>query len=135
MRAIHERIKTLLANVKEAGAALLILTEGLSLFDPVSDVARRILVAQESLSSHQEALQYDPSLGAMVDTEAAGLLDEIVDGDVISELEERLFGSDDSTMDDSVAQLLSELLEKVERKYVRLIESVHQLNAVLDRNV
>ncbi len=124
-------IQVIFSEIQEAAQALFELTRELSLLQVMSDSALEVLVALDALSEQLNGLQEDAFKESILDSELINLLDEIVDVDAISELEEHLFETMDSIDDTVLGVFLTELLEKIERRYTRLIEAVHELNALL----
>jgi hypothetical protein len=64
-------------------------------------------------------------------TEAAALLEEIVDADAVSELEDYVESASENLDDAVVARFLAEVMEKVDLKYSRLLEKTHAFNELL----
>lgn len=117
-------LNLLLQEVAQAAWALLAITEELDLLGDVTAVGRRVCVALDELAALPET--------AWRGSGPVQVLDEIVDGDVVSELEERFFGAYDRLEGNELSVFLAQLLEKIERRYVALVEVLHKLNAALN---
>jgi len=87
-------------------------------------MAQAIDVLQQGLVANKLAKAVNTS-------EAATLLDEIVDADVVSELEAYVLSAAEGIENAEVTQFLAEVMDKVERKYNLLLEKAHAYNALL----
>lgn len=121
-----------LYELKKAVAEFLEFTENLTLLQAVNDKAQEIGQAADVL---QAVLKQDLPAGELVSamnaTEAAALLEEIVDADAVSELESYVLSASADMDDAVVTQFLAEVMEKVDLKYSRLLEKAHVVNALL----
>lgn len=117
------QVRSLLIDARQAAQALQDWVEDLSLLEGVAETCLRVVKALDELSA----------LPAMAwrDSEAIVVLDEIVDSDVVSDLEGRFFAATENLEEGELGRLLAQLLEKTERRYIALLESLHSLNAVL----
>jgi hypothetical protein len=78
-----------------------------------------------------DALQQDLLVNKSVSCfEAETLLDEIVDADAVSELEAYVLSAAEGIENTEVTQFLTEVMDKVEAKYNRLLEKAHAYNAL-----
>jgi len=121
-----------LYELKKAVNDFLEFTESLTLLQAVNEKAREVGQAVDVL---QKLLQQDLAANKLVNTlnatDAAALLDEIVDTDMVSELESYMLLAAESVDDTKVTQFLIEVMDKVERKYNQLLEKTHTYNALL----
>lgn len=121
-----------LYELKKAVAEFLEFTENLTLLQAVNDKAQEIGQAADVL---QAVLKQDLPAGEIVSamnaTEAAALLEEVVDADAVSELESYVLSASTDMDDAAVTQFLAEVMEKVDLKYSRLLEKAHVVNALL----
>jgi hypothetical protein len=121
-----------LSELKKAAAEFLELTENLALFQAISEKAQDIAQAADELQQLlQQGLTAAKLVKALSATEAAALLDEIVDADAVSELESYILSAAEGIEDAEVTQFLTEIMDKVELKYNRLLEKAHAYNALL----
>jgi hypothetical protein len=121
-----------LYELKKAVNDFLEFSENLTLLKAVNEKAQEMAQAVDAL---QQLLQQGLVANKLVKTintsEAAALLDEIVDADAVSELEAYMLSAAEGIEDDEVTQFLTEIMDKVERKYNLLLEKAHAYNALL----
>lgn len=121
-----------LYELKKAVNDFIEFTENLTLLQPVSEKAREMVQAVDMLQQLlQQGLDANELVKAVNASEAATLLDEIVDADAVSELEAYMLSAAEGIEDTEVTQFLTEVMDKVERKYNLLLEKVHAYNALL----
>jgi len=121
-----------LYELKKAVNDFLEFTENLTLLEAVNEIAREIALA---IDVQQQVLQQDLAADKLANainaSEAAVLLDEIVDADAVGELEAYILSAAEGIEDAEVMQFLTEVMDKVERKYNLLLEKAHAYNALL----
>jgi hypothetical protein len=121
-----------LYELKKAVNGFLEFTENLTLLGAVNEKAREIALA---IDVQQQLLQQDLAADKLADainaSEAAALLDEIVDADAVGELEAYILSAAEGIEDAEVMQFLTEVMDKVEHKYNLLLEKAHAYNALL----
>ncbi|MDI1276180.1 MULTISPECIES: hypothetical protein [Methylobacter] len=121
-----------LYELKKAVNDFLEFTENLTLLQAVNEKAQEMAQAVDML---QQLLQQDSAANKLVKainaSEAATLLDEIVDVDAVGELEAYMLSAAEGIEDAEVTQFLTEVMDKVERKYNLLLEKAHAYNALL----
>ncbi|MGZ5006842.1 MAG: hypothetical protein ACXWE9_12540 [Methylobacter sp.] len=121
-----------LYELKKAVNDFLEFTENLTLLKAVNEKALEMAQAVDAL---QQLLQQGLVANKLVKTvntsEAAALLDEIVDNDAVSELEAYMLSVAEDIEDAEVTQFLTEIMDKVEHKYNLLLEKAHAYNALL----
>jgi hypothetical protein len=121
-----------LYELKKAVNDFLEFTENLTLLGAVNEKAREIALA---IDVQQQLLQQDLAADKLADainaSEAAALLDEIVDADAVGELEAYILSAAEGIEDAEVMQFLTEVMDKVEHKYNLLLEKAHAYNALL----
>ncbi|MFA6162079.1 MAG: hypothetical protein WC685_01475 [Methylobacter sp.] len=121
-----------LYELKKAVTEFLEFTENLTLFQVVNDKAQEIVQAVDVLQMVlKQDLPADELFSVMNATEAAALLEEIVDADAVSELEDYVQSASENLDDAVVARFLAEVMEKVDLKYNRLLEKAHAFNDLL----
>jgi len=106
-------------------------TENLTLLRAVNEKAQEMVQAIDMLQQLLQDLAADQLVKAINASEAATLLDEIVDADAISELEAYILSTAEGIEDAEVTQFLTEVMDKVEHKYNLLLEKAHAYNALL----
>lgn len=117
-------VRSLATEARQAAQVLLDLSEGLNLLDRIAETSRRVLMSLDEFGER--------SASAWRDCEALLMLDDIVDDDLISELEERFFNVSENLEEGEVGRFLAQLLEKVERRYLALLDALNKLNAALE---
>lgn len=121
-----------LYELKKAVNEFLEFTENLTLFRAINEKAQEMAQAVDELQQLlQQGLAATKLVKALSATEAATLLDEIVDADAVSELESYMLSAAEGIEDAEVTQFLTEVMDKVELKYNRLLEKAHAYNALL----
>jgi len=121
-----------LYELKKAVNEFLEFSENLTLLQAVNEKAQEMARAVDDL---QQLLQQGGAANKLVKavsaSEAAAQLDEIVDADVVSELEAYLLSTSENVEDAELTRFLTEVMDKVELKYNRLLEKAHAYNALL----
>ncbi len=121
-----------LYELKKAVNEFLEFSENLTLLQAVNEKAQEMAQAVDDL---QQLLQQGGAANKLVKavsaSEAAAQLDEIVDADVVSELEAYLLSTSENVEDAELTRFLTEVMDKVELKYNRLLEKAHAYNALL----
>ncbi len=121
-----------LSELKKAVTEFLEFSESLTLLQAVNEKALEIDQAVDVLQQLlQQGLAANKLVQAINASEAATLLDEIVDADAVSELEAYMLSAAEAIEDAEVTQFLTEVMDKVEAKYNRLLEKAHAYNALL----
>lgn len=121
-----------LYELKKAVNEFLEFSENLTLLHAVNEKAQEMARAVDDL---QQLLQQGGAANKLVKavstSEAAAQLDEIVDADVVSELEAYLLSTSENVENAELTRFLTEVMDKVELKYNRLLEKAHAYNALL----
>lgn len=121
-----------LYELKKAVNDFLEFSENLTLLQAVNEKAQEMAQAVDVLQQLlQQGLAESKLVKVINDSEAAALLDEIVDTDVVGELEVYMLSAAEGIEDAEVTQFLTEVMDKVERKYNLLLEKAHAYNALL----
>jgi len=121
-----------LYELKKAVNDFLEFTENLTLLEAVNEKAREMAQAIEVQQQLlRQDLAADKLANAINASEATALLDEIVDIDAVGELEAYILSAAEGIEDAEVMQFLTEVMDKVERKYNLLLEKAHAYNALL----
>jgi DNA polymerase II large subunit len=121
-----------LAELKKAVNEFLEFTENLTLLRTINAKAREIAQAVDGVEQVlQQGLAATKLVKAISDSEAAMLLDEIVDADVVSEQEAYVLSVAEDSDNSAVTLFLTEMMDKVERKYNQVLEKAHAYNALL----
>lgn len=132
MTSIKKRGKRLLVEIQEAAHQLALLSCDLSLLKEIFDVAQSAQAAAASLNTELAGLKKTEFCAKLASSETLSVLDELVDNDAISALEQRLFAARPDMENSEIGDFLQQLLEKIEKRYVALVESIQQLTALPD---
>lgn len=129
LKAKHEQH---LNELSKAVNEFLEFTDSLTLLRGVNEKAAEVAQAVDGFRQVlRQGLAANKLAKAISDSESATLLDEIVDDDAVSELEAYMLSVADATEDPGVTQFLTEIMDKVERKYNLLLEKAHAYNALI----
>ncbi|MGZ8137489.1 MAG: hypothetical protein ACXW1W_14105 [Methylococcaceae bacterium] len=121
-----------LYELKKAVNDFLEFTENLTLLQAVNEKAQEMMQAIDVLQQLlQQGLAADELVKAIHASEAATLLDEVVDADAVGELEAYVLSAAEGIENAEVTQFLTEVMDKVEHKYNLLLEKAHAYNALL----
>lgn len=121
-----------LYELKKAVNDFLEFTDGLTLLGKVNEKAQDMAKAVEALQQLlEQGLVANKLVKAVHASEAAALIDEIVDFDPISEMEVHMLAAAEDVENEEITQFLTEVMDKIERKYNRLLEKAHAYNALL----
>jgi hypothetical protein len=131
-QALKAKYELRLYELKKAANEFLEFTEYLTLLQAVNVKVQEVIQAvnlQQLLL--QRGLVEEELIKALNESGAAVLFDEFVDDDAISGLEGYLMSTAENIEDAEITLLLTELMDRVELKYNRLLEKVHAYNALL----
>jgi hypothetical protein len=134
MKSIKKRFKLLLAEIEQLASELGLLCADLSLLSEMQQTADKILRACEDLSSQVSELKKAAFRDGIAEAEALAELEEMVDSDAISGLEDRFFAELGNHADSGAGEFLQQLLEKIDKRYTKMIERIQQLSALLDED-
>ncbi len=133
MQSISPSINSCLEALKKATDTLYELSVDLSLLDGVSEMTLKVSQAVDEITAHcQGFLTEDELMDRIAGSGAIEILDEIVDIDAISELENSIFNALEDSQNPVINEFLSQLIEKTELRYTRFLEAIHALNALFD---
>jgi len=132
MSSIKQQVDSQLVNLKLANQALYELTIELNLLNAISNMTVNVSATLEILSKQIKNSTDDNLVTLLADSDTIEILDEIVDNDCISELENHFFTAIDNMEDNIMGDFLSELIEKIELRYTALMSAIHELNALLN---
>jgi hypothetical protein len=127
-QTLKTKHKLRLSELKEAVTNFLEFTKNLTLLQTINKNAQEIALAIDVL---QQNLAENNSIKSLNTSEAAILLDEIVDSDAVSELEAHMLSAAEDIENTELTQFLCEVMDEVERKYNLLLEKAHAYNALL----
>ena len=132
MKSTKKRFKLLLASIEQSASDLMLLSTDITLLEDVRVMADKALRACRSLRRRAGELRKKDFVEQILLEDALLQLDELVDQDLISKIEERfslaLPGPDSSPL----VGILHQLLDKLEKHCADMNESIQQLGALLN---
>lgn len=132
MASKKKRGKQLLQEINQLAAQLAILTAELSLLDDMHRLALDIGDNVEQLTQQLDGLKKAEFCEVLAGSEVLLSLDEIVDIDAISLLEERLLAVQPEDGEGELSLFLQQLMDKLEKHYVAMITAIQALCALPD---
>lgn len=129
MSRSKKQIKPLLNEIRTAATELHTMTQDLTMLAVINDMAREVLTAAQALTAATVSLRNAEALEIVADSDELSMLDEVVDNDAMSLLEEQFFAAIETLDEGPIGEFLNQVLEKVEKRYVRLVDAIHALNA------
>ncbi len=125
-------LKTALTNIRQAAAELYRFTDKLTLLKMVHQVAVQIIKAVDLLQKEVNQPSSEAELLDMLEmSKSVAFLEEIVDADTMSELEDYILSFAKQLDDEDLTRFLSEVMDKVEMKYNAVLEKTHEFNALV----
>ena len=132
MKSIKKHFKTKLSDIERAASDLMLLSVDISMLEAVQLLANKVLTACEVLRVRASELDKKHFVEQILQEEALSRLDELVDEDVISLVEQRFSAVSVNSEEGAAAELLRQLLDKLERRYVALADHIQQLGRLLN---
>lgn len=120
----------MLIEVEQAASDLMLLSTDISMFEAVRVLAADVLRVCEVLKQRASQLHKTDFSEQIIGEEALLELDEIVDRDVISAVEQ-CFSNAWPDADNQIGELLRQLLQKLEKHYAVLNQRIQQLGGLL----
>jgi hypothetical protein len=130
MKSIKKRFKLLLAELHEAAYDLALLSSDLSLLAEIQQTAHHILTAVATLNEQTVALKKEQFREHIAESRAFAELEEIIDIDLISRLEEQFFKVETNQDNSQIGQFLQQLLDKIDRRFTKITTLIQQLTAL-----
>jgi len=124
-------LKTALIEIRHAAAELYRFTEKLALLKIVHHVAVQVIKSVDMIQKEIKALSGEKLLDAIETSKSVLFLEEVVDGDTMSELEGYVLPFAKNLDDVELTRFLSEVTDKVETKYNAMLEKIHEFNALI----
>ena len=132
MKSIKKRFKQSLDAIEQSASELAVLSTDLELLSEIHQTAIQVSSACEALRSRVSELKKADFREGIADAEALSELDEIADTDAISALEDRFFAAQTNQADSGIGEFLQQLLDKIDKRYTKMLENIQQLSALLD---
>ncbi len=132
MKSIKKRFKHRLAEIEQQASTLCLLTAELSLLDSLYKLSSQVLQVCEQLEQQASALNKTDFIEGMTENPGVIQLNEWVDADAMSLLEQQFFAAVDNHADSNIGEFLQQLLEKLEPHYTQMVNNIQQLSGLLD---
>ena len=132
MKSIKKRFKLILTEIEQAADELAGLSADLSLLGEIQQTAGKVLNACVALRAQIAELKKAEFREGIADAEALSQLDEIVDIDAVSALEDRFFAELKNHADSQIGEFLQQLLDKIDKRYTKMVGLIQQLSGLLD---
>lgn len=132
MKSIKKRFKHTLAEIEQQASTLCLLTAELSLLESLYKLSSQVLQVCEQLEQQASALNKTDFIEGMAGNPGVIQLNEWVDADVMSLLEQQFFAAVDNHADSNIGEFLQQLLEKLEPRYTQMLNNIQQLSGLLD---
>lgn len=135
MKSIKKRFKLILAEINLSATELYVVCVDLTLLKEMELVAINILAIEQRLRFEISDLKKDEFSDGMADSGSLAELDDMVDTDVISNLEERFFSELGNQSDSGLGEFLQQLLMKIDKLYTGILMNIQQLHGLLEEDV
>jgi hypothetical protein len=133
MKSIKKRFKLLLSDIVVSANQLAVISADLTLLSEIQQLAAKVLRADATLSLLISALKKDDFVIGVADSQALAELEEMIDVDAVSSLEERLFAALNNQDDHGVGEFLQQFLGKIDKTYTKMLTDIQLLTALLDQ--
>lgn len=131
MKSSKKHFKIVLADIEQAARELLLLSTQLTLLEEMKAEASKVLQLCKVLRSRAALLKKKNFIEMMSVDEAVIELDAMADLDLISQLEERLSVAFAGSAESQASEMVQQLLEKMEKRYTDMLDSIQQLTGLL----
>ena len=129
---ISTELNAALLEIQKSAAELYRFTNKLTLLKMVHRVAVKIIQAVDLVQTElKQSDSREEALDALESSISVLFLEEVVDADTMSELEDYILSFAKQLDDEDLIRFLSEIMDKVEIKYNTLLEKTHEFNALL----
>ncbi|MEI7839354.1 MAG: hypothetical protein WCJ11_02530 [Methylococcaceae bacterium] len=129
---IATELNAALIEIQKAAAALYLFTDKLTLLKMVHHVVVKIIQAVDLVQKElKQTASREKAFDALESSTSVLFLEEVVDADTMSELEDYILSFAKQLDDEDLIRFLSEIMDKVEIKYNALLEKTHEFNALL----
>jgi hypothetical protein len=132
MKSIKKRFKLILAEINFSATELYEICADLTMLSEMQKVADAILAAEQRLRLEVSDLNKQEFREAIADSSSLAELDDMVDIDVISNLEERFFSELGDQSESGLGEFLQQLLAKIEKPYAKILAEIQQLHSLLE---
>jgi hypothetical protein len=126
-----EDLKIPLAEIRQAAAELYRFTEKLTLLKIAHQVAVQTIKAVDLTQKEIKNLSGKKLFDTLENSKSVLFLEDIVDADTISELENYILPFAKNLDDEELTRFLSEVTDKIEVKYSTMLEKIHEFNALI----
>ena len=120
-----------LTEIRQVAADLYRFTDKLSLLKIVHQVAIQTIKITDIIQKEIEGLSEDKLLDAIELSQSVLYLEDMVDADTMSELENYVLPFAQNLEDEELTRFLSEVTDKIETKYNVMLQKIHDFNALI----
>lgn len=131
MKSCKKRFKTLLNDIEQTAAELLLLSTQLTLLEDMNALASRVIRLCKVLRARESMLKKKNFISKMLVDETVIELDAMVDLDMISQLEERFSMALADSSESQASEMMQQLLEKLEKRYADMLATIQRLTEML----
>ncbi len=128
---LKKRFENTIQALSSALGELYVLTENLSLFNPINNMAVELAQAIEALLEDIASSKTSEIMPLVKDSELLDLLEELQDTDWVSELESTLLDAAGQQANPEIAEFINEMIDKIELKYHQLVAAGQAFNALI----
>ncbi len=129
--SLKKRFENTIQALSSALGELYVLTENLSLFDPINNMALELAQAIEALLEDIASSKASEIIPLVKDSELFDLLEGLQDTDWVSELESILLDAAGQQANPEIAEFINQMIEKIELKYHQLLSAGHAFNSLI----
>lgn len=133
MKSVKKRFKMALAEVDKVAYELQLLTADIVLLEPIQAIVASVSRQCKNVERRVKQAHKVGFAEQMLQDDALLQLEELVDSDVMSVLEQRLSSALGGTGEAQMLDMTMQLLEKLEKKWVLLNESIQRLGGLLSQ--
>ncbi|MGD0961309.1 MAG: hypothetical protein ABSB19_15990 [Methylomonas sp.] len=131
MKSVKKRFKLGLADIESSAAELALLCADLTLLEDMQNLAAEILAAVTSLKQACGEFNKQEFCEGIADSEAWQVLEDMIDADALSLLEERMFNGLGDHADSEAGIFLQQTLDKIGKRYTQIITTIQELSALI----
>lgn len=120
-----------LTQIRQTAAELYRFTEKLTLLKIVHQVVVQTIKAVDLTQKEIKNVSGDKLFDVLETSKSVLFLEDIVDTDIISELENYILPFAKNLENEELTRFLSEVTDKIEVKYAAMLEKIHEFNALI----
>ncbi|WP_347987255.1 hypothetical protein [Methylomonas sp. AM2-LC] len=130
MKSVKKRFKKMLGDIDTSATELAALCMDLTLLIDIQEFTTKVLTVVDKLKLQCSKVSKEEFSETILASEALAELEELIDTDVISTIEERFFSTLNYDADHPVGLFLQQVLNKIENRHKLIIAQIQQLLTV-----